>query len=151
MAPLGILAVIGTLHRDSTSSIVIGHVADRLKKAGCVADVLDFTKEPLGLFDPDRAYELPGYALLQNRVNKADVIILSHARPPWQREWNDKKLSLPFLAGMAGKLFVTIVASPEKGLTVMTNSARSRGNVMPGHCLMDSPSVTKQISHMAGM
>jgi azobenzene reductase len=119
MAPLGILAVIGTLQRDSTSSIVIGHVVDRLKKAGCVVDVLDFTKEPLGLFDPDRAYELPGYAMLQSRVNEADVIILATPDYHGSVSGTTKNFLDHFWREFAGKLFVMIVASPEKGLTVI--------------------------------
>ena len=83
-----------TLQRDSTSSVVIEHVADRLRQAGCVVDVLDFKKEPLALFDPDKTYHLPGYVELQGRVDRADVIIL--VTPDYHR--SDEKLSRPFLA-----------------------------------------------------
>ena len=76
-ASLRILAVVGTLQRDSTSSVVIEHIAALLRKTDCVVDVLDFKKEPLSFFDPDITYQLPGYAKLQGRVDRADVIILA--------------------------------------------------------------------------
>jgi NAD(P)H-dependent FMN reductase len=76
-ASLRILAVVGTLQRNSTSSVVIEHIAALLRKSDCVVDVLDFKKEPLALFDPDTTYQLPGYTELQGRVDRADVIILA--------------------------------------------------------------------------
>jgi FMN reductase len=116
--PLRILAVIGTLQRNSTSSIVIEHVAERLRKQNCLVDVLDFTQEPLTLFDPDTTYRLPSYASLQSRVNQADVIIL--ASPDYHGSVSGamKNFLDHFWREFAGKLFATIVASPEKGLTV---------------------------------
>jgi len=117
--PLQVLAVVGTLQRDSTSSVVIQYVADKLRKAECIADVLDFTKEPLALFDPDKAYHLPGYAQLQGRVNQADVIILATPDYHGSISGTTKNFLDHFWREFAGKLFVTIVASPEKGLTVI--------------------------------
>jgi len=49
-APLGILAVIGALQRDSTSSGVIGTYCGSMREAGCLVDMLDFKKEPWSLF-----------------------------------------------------------------------------------------------------
>jgi NAD(P)H-dependent FMN reductase len=117
-APLQVLAVVGTLQRDSTSSIVIQHVAKQLQNAACIVDVIDFQKESLSLFDPDTAYKLPGYVKLQTRVDQADVIIL--ATPDYHGSISGamKNFLDHFWQEFAGKLFVTIVASPEKGLTV---------------------------------
>jgi azobenzene reductase len=117
-ASLRILAVVGTLQRDSTSSVVIEHCAALLRKAQCVVDVLDFKKEPLALFDPDTTYQLPGYTELQGRVDRADVIIL--ATPDYHGSVSGamKNFLDHFWREFAGKLFATIVASPEKGLTV---------------------------------
>jgi NAD(P)H-dependent FMN reductase len=118
-ASLHILAVIGTLQRDSTSSVVIEHVAGELRDAGCVVDILDFKKEPLALFDPDTAHHLSGYAELQRRVDHADVIIL--ATPDYHGSVSGamKNFLDHFWREFVGKLFVMIVASPEKGLTVI--------------------------------
>ena len=117
--PLNVLAVVGTLQRDSSSSVVITHVANGLAEANCAVDVLDFNKEPLALFDPDKTYHLPGYAELQSRVDRADVIIL--ATPDYHGSIGGaaKNFLDHFWREFAGKLFVTIVASREKGLTVI--------------------------------
>ena len=56
---LNILAVVGSLHRESVTRIVVVHVAQRLQAAGCEVDVLDFEKEPLALYNPDTAHDLP--------------------------------------------------------------------------------------------
>src|SRR2546423_12699302 len=118
-AALQILAVVGTLQQESTSSVVIEHVAGGLRKTGCLVDVLDFKKEPLALFDPDKAYHSPGYTELQQRVDQADVIILATPDYHGSISGTTKNFLDHFWREFAGKLFVTIVASPEKGLTVI--------------------------------
>src|SRR5262245_14566852 len=115
---LNVLAVAGSLHRDSVTRAVVGHVAKGLAVAGCQVDVLDFEKEPLALYNPDVAHDLPGYGELQARVEKADVIVL---RMP-EYDGSVSGVTNDFLdhcwREVAGKLFATIVASHEKGLTV---------------------------------
>jgi NAD(P)H-dependent FMN reductase len=74
---LRVLAVIGTLQRDSTSSVVIEHIAALLRITDCVIDIHGFKKEPLALFDPGTTCQLPGCAESQDRVIQADVIILA--------------------------------------------------------------------------
>jgi len=118
-APLQILAVVGTLQQQSNSSAVIEHVAARLRKAGDTVDILDFKKEPLALFDPDQAYHSPGYSDLQRRVDQADVIILATPDYHGSISGTTKNFLDHFWREFAGKLFVMIVASPEKGLTVI--------------------------------
>ncbi|PWU07932.1 MAG: NADPH-dependent FMN reductase [Verrucomicrobia bacterium] len=115
---LNVLAVVGSLQGDSVTRVVILHVAELLKAEGCVADVLDFKNEPLALYNPDVAHELPGYAALQGRVERADVIILG--TPDYHGSISSpmKNFLDHFWEEFAGKLFVTIVASHEKGLTV---------------------------------
>jgi FMN reductase len=117
-APLRVLAVVGTLQRDSASCVVIHHVAQQLEIAGCIVDVIDFKKEPLALYDPDTAHNLPSYAKLQSRVDQADIIVL--ATPDYHGSISSamKNFLDHFWHEFAGKLFVTIVASHEKGLTV---------------------------------
>src|SRR5580765_4943396 len=117
-APLNVLAVAGSLHRESVTRTVIQYVAEQLKKAGCSVDVLDFLKEPLALYNPDTAYDLPGYSDLQGRVDDADVILLG--TPDYHGSLSSamKNFLDHFWHEFAGKLFVSIVASHEKGLTV---------------------------------
>src|SRR5258708_3081416 len=116
--PLNVLAVAGSLHRDSVTRIVIQHVAERLRTEGCSVDVLDFEKEPLALYNPDVAHDLPGYAELQARVERADVIVLGTPDYHGGISGATKNFLDHFWHEFAGKLFATIVASHEKGLTV---------------------------------
>ncbi len=115
---LKVLAVVGSLHKDSVSRTVIQHVARRLNSAGCRVDVLDFAVEPLALYNPDTAHAGPEYALLRERVEDADVIVL--ATPDYHGSISSatKNFLDHFWREFAGKLFASIVASHEKGLTV---------------------------------
>ena len=116
--PLNILAVVGSLQRNSITRVVIHHVADELRQAGCRVDILDFLKEPMALYNPDTAHDLPGYAELQKRVDQADVILLGTPDYHGSLSGAMKNFLDHFWHEFAGKLFVTIVASHEKGLTV---------------------------------
>ena len=115
--PLNILAVIGSLQRDSVTRVVVRHVARQLEAAGCLVDVLDLEKEPLALYNPDVAHDLPGYAELQVRVHRADVIILGSPDYHGSISGAIKNFLDHFWHEFAGKLFATLVASHEKGLT----------------------------------
>ena len=117
-SPLSVLAVVGSLHRQSVSRSVIQHVAERLRADGCSVDVLDFEKDPLALYNPDVAYDLPGFGALQERVNKAEVIVLGTPDYHGSISGATKNFLDHFWQEFAGKLFATIVASHEKGLTV---------------------------------
>ena len=115
--PLTVLAVVGSLQRDSVTRVVIRHVAQELQDAGCAVDVLDLQKEPLALYNPDEAHDLPGYAALQSRVERADAFILG--TPDYHGSISSamKNFLDHFWREFTGKLFVTLVASHEKGLT----------------------------------
>ena len=117
-APLAVLAVIGSLQRDSVTRVVVRHVAQQLQTADCTVDVLDLEKEPLALYNPDTAHDLPGYAELQARVHRADVIVLGSPDYHGCISGTMKNFLDHFWREFAGKLFATIVASHEKGLTV---------------------------------
>src|SRR5262249_50022169 len=104
--------------RGSVSRVVVQYVGERLKKAGCTVDILDFLLEPLALYNPDTAHELPGYAELQQRVERADVICLGTPDYHGSLSGSMKNFLDHFWQEFAGKLFATIVASHEKGLTV---------------------------------
>ena len=116
--PLQVLAVAGSLHRRSVTRAVVLHVAKRLKAEGCIVDVLDFETEPLPLYNPDTAYHAPGFDALQTRVEQADVYVLG--TPDYHGSISSamKNFLDHFWGEFAGKLFATIVASQEKGLTV---------------------------------
>src|SRR5712664_3234190 len=115
---LKILAVVGSLQRESVTRAVIGYVAERLGAEGCAVDVLDFEKEPLALYNPDTAHDLPGYAELKARVERADIVILGTPDYHGSISGAMKNFLEHFWREFAGKLFATIVASHEKGLTV---------------------------------
>ncbi len=112
------MAVVGSLQRASVTRTVISHVAEQFRLAGCEVDVLDFIREPLALYNPDTAHELPGYAQLQARVETADVIVLGTPDYHGSLSGAMKNFLDHFWHEFAGKLLATIVASHEKGLTV---------------------------------
>src|SRR5436309_4693032 len=116
--PLQVLAVAGSLHRTSVTRAVVLHVAERLKAEGCIVDVLDFETEPLPLYNPDTAYHAPGFDALQTRVERADVYVLGTPDYHGSISGAMKNFRDHFWGEFAGKLFATVVASHEKGLTV---------------------------------
>jgi len=118
-SPLKVLAVIGSLHQKSITRIVILHTAEKLRLEGCAVDVLDLQAEPLPLYNPDTAYDTPQFDALQKRVERADVLILG--TPDYHGSISSalKNFLDHFWHEFAGKLFATIVASHEKGLTVI--------------------------------
>jgi len=116
--PLQVLAVVGSLNPTSVTRAVILHAAERLRDDGCSVDVLDLEKEPLPLYNPDTAYNAPGFDQLQGRVERADVYVLG--TPDYHGSISSamKNFLDHFWGEFAGKLFATVVASHEKGLTV---------------------------------
>ncbi len=115
---LKILAVVGSLHRASVTRTVILHAAQQLQDGGCSVDILDFEKEPLALYNPDTAHEGPAYSALRARVDQADAILLGTPDYHGSMSSATKNFLDHFWREFAGKLFATIVASNEKGLTV---------------------------------
>src|SRR5215470_6195727 len=113
-----VLAVIGSLHQNSVTRIVIQHVGKDLQQSGCSVDILDFEKEPLALYNPDTAHEGPAYEALRKRVEHADVVLLGTPDYHGSISSTTKNFLDHFWREFAGKLFATIVASHEKGLTV---------------------------------
>ncbi len=115
---LNVLAVVGSLHRDSVTRTVVQHIAGQLRAAGCAVDVLDLDKEPLPLYNPDTAEDQSGFPALQARVDRADVFILGTPDYHGSISGTLKNFLDHFWHEFAGKLFATVVASHEKGLTV---------------------------------
>jgi azobenzene reductase len=116
-SPLNVLAVAGSLHRKSVTRIVINHIAEKLRAEGCAVDVLDLQMEPLPMYNPDTSNDTPEFHALQKRVDKADVLILG--TPDYHGSFSStlKNFLDHFWHEFAGKLFATVVASHEKGLT----------------------------------
>src|SRR5438876_10410009 len=117
-AALNVMAVVGSLNKNAVTRCVILHVAEQLKASGVSVDVLDLLGEPLALFNPDSAHEAEGFERLKKRVEAADVYVLG--TPDYHGSISSamKNFLDHFWQEFAGKLFATIVASHEKGLTV---------------------------------
>ena len=116
--PLRVLGVIGSLNQNSVTRIVVLHVEKLLRDAGCEVDVVDFTKEPLALFNPDSAYASAEFATLKKRVEAADVYLVGTPDYHGSMSSTLKNFLDHFWQEFAGKLFATVVSSHEKGLTV---------------------------------
>jgi NAD(P)H-dependent FMN reductase len=116
---LNVLAVAGSPRQNSVTRIVINHLTQRFSADGCVVDTLDLQAEALPLYNPDTAYSAPGFKALQARIERADVIILGTPDYHGSISSTLKNFLDHFWCEFAGKLFVPIVASHEKGLTVI--------------------------------
>ena len=118
LSPINVMAIVGSLNRTSSTRVVVAQVARQLKAAGSTVDMLDLLEEPLPLFNPDSSHEAESFAALQARVQRADVYILG--TPDYHGSISSamKNFLDHFWHEFAGKLFATIVASHEKGLTV---------------------------------
>jgi NAD(P)H-dependent FMN reductase len=114
---LRVLAVSGSLNRDSVTRVVVGEAARQLTALGCEVDLLDLLQDPLPLYSPDTSHGAPSYPALQRRVHLADVVVLG--TPDYHGSISSalKNFLDHFWREFAGKLFATIVASHEKGLT----------------------------------
>jgi FMN reductase len=115
---LRVLAVAGSLNSESVTRIVVGEAARQLTLLGCSVDLLDLLREPLLLYNPDFSHDAPAFAALQRRVEEADVILLGTPDYHGSISSATKNFLDHFWREFAGKLFATIVASHEKGLTV---------------------------------
>jgi NAD(P)H-dependent FMN reductase len=113
-----VLAVAGSLNSESVTRVVVGEAARRLGALGCAVDLLDLRQEPLPLYSPDTSHDMPAYPALQRRVEWADVVLLG--TPDYHGSFSSamKNFLDHFWREFSGKLFATIVASHEKGLTV---------------------------------
>ena len=116
--PLHVLVVVGSLSRASVMRVVLVDIAEKLSVRGCCVDILDFQKEPLPLFNPDTSHSEPHFPSLKQRVDEADVLILGTPDYHGSMSSTIKSFLDHFWHEFAGKLFATVVASHEKGLTV---------------------------------
>ena len=116
--PLNVLAVVGSLNRNSATRAVIKLVADQLQAAGVRVDLLDLSEEALPLFNPDSSHAREEFPQLKTRVERADVVIVG--TPDYHGSMSGvlKNFLDHFWREFGGKLFAAIVASYDKGLTV---------------------------------
>jgi FMN reductase len=117
-APLQVLVVVGSLNKISNTRYILHYVAEGLRAAGAIVDVLDLLNEPLALFNPEHSHRAEDFPLLKARVEKADVYLLGTPDYHGSISSTMKNFLDHFWHEFAGKLFGTIVASHEKGLTV---------------------------------
>ena len=115
---VNILLVVGSLHENSVTRVAINHLADNLSTAGCKVNTLDFIEDPLPLFNPDTVWEQDYYPILKKQILEADVIVLGTPDYHGSISSTLKNFLDHFWKEFAGKLFATVVASHEKGLTV---------------------------------
>ena len=113
-----VLLVVGSLHDASITRVVVNHLADNLSADGCEVNTLDFIEEPLPLFNPDTVWEQDYYPILKQQIVSADVIVLGTPDYHGSISSTLKNFLDHFWKEFAGKLFATVVASHEKGLTV---------------------------------
>jgi FMN reductase len=116
--PLTVLAVAGSLNRASATRAVIKLIAEQLTASGAHVDVLDLLDEPLALFNPDSSHAHESFPRLKRRVEQADVCLLGTPDYHGSMSGAMKNFLDHFWQEFAGKLFATVVASHEKGLTV---------------------------------
>jgi NAD(P)H-dependent FMN reductase len=133
-SPLRVLAVVGSLNRSSSTRAVIKHLVSQLQSLGCSTDLLDLLEEPLALFNPDYSHGAEGFSSLKARVEQADAYILG--TPDYHGSISSamKNFLDHFWHEFAGKLFATVVASHEKGLTV-TDQLRTVARQCYAWCL----------------
>lgn len=116
--PLHILAVAGSLNQHSATRAVIRLAAAQLAAAGATVDLLDLSEEQLALFNPDTTHAREDHAALKARVERADVLLLGTPDYHGSISGALKNFLDHFWQEFTGKLFATVVASHEKGLTV---------------------------------
>lgn len=115
---LNILAVVGSMRSASVTRAAMEHVSRLLQQHGGAVDVLDLGRTPLAPYNPETAYREPGFADLKKRVDAADVFLLGTPDYHGSVSCTLKNFTDHFWREFAGKLFVGLVASHEKGLTV---------------------------------
>ena len=115
---LKVMAVIGSLHGQSVTSVAVDHVVAGLRAAGCEVDVLDLAAEPLPLVNTDTTFSADYYSALKARVVAAEVFVLGTPDYHGSVSGAMKNFLDHFWKEFTGKLFAPMVASHEKGLTV---------------------------------
>lgn len=114
-----VLILSGSTSRKSATRDLLKDIADRLQAAGTTVDLLDLAAESLPLFNPDSCYTAPHYLPLKARVESADVLVIGTPDYHGTMSSATKNFLDHFWKEYSGKLFATVVASHDKGLTVV--------------------------------
>jgi len=114
---LKVLAVVGSMRSNSITRVAIRQLATRLERQGCQVDVLDLRQTPLAPYNPETSYSSSEFPTLRKRVADADAVILGSPDYHGSISSTLKNFLDHFWKEFAGKLFASIVASHEKGLT----------------------------------
>lgn len=115
---LNVLIVCGSNSSESSTKVALREIARRLEAAGCAVDLLDLHEIQLPLLNPENAWTQPYYGPLKARLAKAEVLVLGTPDYHGSVSGALKNFTDHFWKEYAGKLFATVVASHEKGLTV---------------------------------
>jgi NAD(P)H-dependent FMN reductase len=114
-----VLCVVGTSGRRSVTHVILAEVARQLRAAGWDCDIFDPAAEPLALFNPESSHASPEFQAVKARVDRADVLVLGTPDYHGSISSTLKNFLDHFWQEFNGRLFVPIVVSHEKGLTVI--------------------------------
>ena len=117
--PLNILAVVGSPRSKSVTRVVVRALAAQLTAAGCRVELLDLGETLVPPYNPETSYSAPGFAALKARVVRADAFILGSPDYHGCISSTLKNFLDHFWTELSGKLIAPVVASHEKGLTVV--------------------------------
>lgn len=114
---LGVLVVSGSPNKPSGTRAVLDAISRHLISSGASVDVLDLAETPLTPFHPETSYKSDCHAALKARIEAADVLLLGS--PDYHGSFSStlKNFLDHFWQEYAGKLFGTVIASHDKGLT----------------------------------
>lgn len=115
---LNVLVVSGSNSSESSTKVALLEVANHLQNSGVMVDILDLHTTQLPLLNPETTWGQEYYGPLKERVAKADVFVLGTPDYHGSISGALKNFTDHFWKEFAGKLFGTLVASHEKGLTV---------------------------------
>jgi len=115
---LNVLIVSGSNSAGSSTKVALLEAGSRLQNCGCSVDVLDLFDTQLPLLNPETSWTADYYKPLKERVTRADVFILGTPDYHGSVSGALKNFTDHFWKEFTGKLFATVVASHEKGLTV---------------------------------
>lgn len=114
-----IMLVSGSLRTASATRIVVQRSRELFDELGCDTDWVDLAVERLGIFNPETSSREAQVQALRARIVKADTFVLGTPDYHGGMSGALKNFLDHFWHEFSGKLFVPLVASHEKGLTVV--------------------------------
>ena len=114
-----IMLVSGSLRASSATRVVLQRGREMLEELGCQTDWVDLAVERLAIFNPDSSAREQPVQELRSRMIRADTFVLGTPDYHGGMSGGLKNFLDHFWHEFTGKLFVPLVASHEKGLTVV--------------------------------